>query len=47
MTSQFDRGCGRQSTRLVEIRAGEGGADARIFVAELASAYLRLASGHA
>lgn len=26
----------------VEIRAGEGGEDARLFVAELASAYLRL-----
>lgn len=47
MTFTLDRGCGRQATRLIEIRAGEGGADARIFVAELACAYLRLASGHA
>lgn len=27
----------------VEIRAGEGGEDARLFVAELAQAYVRLA----
>lgn len=47
MVVQIDRGSGRHPTRLVEIRAGEGGADARIFVAELACAYLRLASGHA
>lgn len=29
--------------RTLEIRAGEGGADARRFVGELAQAYLRLA----
>ena len=29
--------------RTVEIRAGEGGEDSRLFVAELASAYLKLA----
>lgn len=29
--------------RTIEIRAGEGGCDARIFVAELARAYIRLA----
>lgn len=29
--------------RIVEIRAGEGGEDARLFAAELAQAYLRLA----
>lgn len=31
------------ATRIVEIRAAEGGADARQFVAELALAYIRLA----
>lgn len=31
------------SKRTVEIRAGEGGEDARLFVAELAQAYIRLA----
>lgn len=30
--------------RSIEIRAGEGGADARLFVAELAEAYLRLST---
>lgn len=30
---------------LIEIRAGEGGEDARIFVAELTDAYIRLADG--
>jgi len=30
--------------RTIEIRAGEGGEDARIFVAELAIAYLKLAA---
>lgn len=30
-------------TRCIEIRAAEGGADARLFVAELALAYIRLA----
>jgi len=30
--------------RTIEIRAGEGGEDARIFVAELAIAYLKLAT---
>lgn len=30
--------------RIVEIRAGEGGTDARLFVAQLAEAYLRLAT---
>jgi protein subunit release factor A len=34
-------------TRILEIRAGEGGEDARIFVAEIATAYLRLADGKA
>jgi len=34
----------KQETRTVEIRAGEGGSDARLFVAELAEAYLSLAS---
>lgn len=29
--------------RIVEIRAGEGGDDARLFVAQLANAYLSLA----
>jgi len=29
--------------RIIEIRAGEGGGDARLFVAELAAAYIRLA----
>ena len=29
--------------RIIEIRAGEGGEDARLFVADLAIAYLRLA----
>ncbi len=29
--------------RILEIRAAEGGADARLFVAELATAYLDLA----
>lgn len=33
--------------RTVEIRAAEGGADARLFVAELAIAYLRLADREA
>lgn len=30
--------------RIVELRAAEGGADARLFVAELAVAYRRLAT---
>jgi protein subunit release factor A len=30
--------------RWLEIRAGEGGADARLFVTELAQAYLRLST---
>jgi protein subunit release factor A len=30
-------------SRTIEIRAAEGGEDARLFVAELASAYQRLA----
>jgi protein subunit release factor A len=47
MTYETRGGLGRHPTRVVEIRAGEGGADARIFVAELAIAYLRFASGHA
>lgn len=29
--------------RIIEIRAGEGGDDARLFVVELANAYLSLA----
>lgn len=32
------------SKRLLEIRAAEGGIDARLFVAELAKAYLSLAT---
>jgi protein subunit release factor A len=47
MTHDINGGRGCHPTRIVEIRAGEGGADARVFVAELATAYLRLASGHA
>ena len=35
------------SKRTIEIRAGEGGEDARLFVAELAAAYLKLAARHA
>lgn len=31
-------------TKIIEIRAGEGGEDARIFVGQLATAYLRLAN---
>lgn len=31
--------------RVLEIRAGEGGQDARVFVSELALAYLKLAAG--
>ena len=31
--------------RIIEIRAGEGGGDSRLFVAELATAYQRLADG--
>lgn len=34
------------SKRIIEIRAGEGGEDARLFVAELARCYVRLASSH-
>ena len=34
----------KNQTRTLEIRAAEGGEDARIFVAELANAYLLLAS---
>lgn len=30
-------------TRVIELRAAEGGADSRLFVAELALAYLRCA----
>lgn len=30
-------------TRILEIRAAEGGADARLFVAELAAAYMKMA----
>lgn len=30
--------------RIIEIRAAEGGEDARLFVADLALAYIRLAS---
>lgn len=30
--------------RVMELRAGEGGTDARLFVGELAQAYLRLAA---
>jgi protein subunit release factor A len=31
-------------TRMIEIKAGEGGADSRLFVAELAHVYLKLTS---
>lgn len=34
------------NTITLEIRAAEGGADSRLFVAELASAYLRYAYRH-
>ena len=34
------------SKRTIEIRAGEGGEDARLFVAELAACYLKLAAQH-
>lgn len=30
--------------RIIELRAAEGGLDSRLFVAELAKAYLRLAT---
>jgi protein subunit release factor A len=30
-------------TRIIELRAAEGGEDSRLFVAELALAYIRLA----
>lgn len=30
--------------RIIEIRAAEGGEDARLFVADLAQAYIRLAN---
>ena len=30
-------------TRTIEIRAGEGGTDARLFVADLALSYIRMA----
>lgn len=33
--------------RIIEIRAAEGGEDARLFVAELAQAYIRLANREA
>lgn len=33
--------------RTIEIRAAEGGGDARLFAAELATAYLRLAEREA
>ncbi len=33
----------KQEKRIIEIRSAEGGEDARIFVAELALAYIRLA----
>jgi len=33
-----------KTMRVMELRAGEGGADARQFVVELADAYLRLAA---
>lgn len=33
-----------KTCRVIEIRAGEGGADARQFVTELATAYLKLAT---
>lgn len=43
----YSSGCdrGHPAARILEIRAGEGGEDARLFVAELANAYLRLADG--
>lgn len=47
--SSYSSGCNRShpAARTLEIRAGEGGEDARMFVAELANAYLRLAAGKA
>jgi Protein chain release factor A len=32
--------------RIIEIRAGEGGDDAKLFVAELALAYLKFSAAH-
>lgn len=32
--------------RTIEIRAGEGGEDARLFVSELAACYIKLAARH-
>lgn len=34
---------GKQPSRVLELRAAEGGADARLFVADLALAYQRCA----
>ncbi len=31
---------------IIEIRAGEGGADAELFVGELASSYVRMLDAH-
>jgi protein subunit release factor A len=47
MTYPASRLQGGHPTRVLEIRAGEGGGDARLFVADLATAYLRLADGKA
>lgn len=33
-----------KTSRVLEIRAGEGGADARLFVSELAQVYLRMST---
>lgn len=34
------------SKRTIEVRAAEGGADARMFVSDLAKAYLKLAQSY-
>ena len=36
----------RKTNRMLEIRAAEGGADARLFAEELMDAYRRLAERH-
>lgn len=47
MTSHIPGRVHGHPTRILEIRAGEGGGDARLFVADLAAAYLKLADGKA
>ena len=36
----------KMTKRIIEIRAGEGGADSKIFVAQMAEAYIKLATRH-